>query len=217
MKITYYLEVVSSWCFWAEPAWADLKRRYAGRVEFDWRIALMDVSGLPVSRSQVDWFYRRSGTLTHSSFMLNSGWFDPSLSEYLAPNLVAEAARDFGVTGDQVRLAIAQAALRDGQQVGQWKISARVAAAAAPLDFEQLLDRALAPAVEARARAATADFHRLGVTQRPTFVLENTGGDRAILSGLASLAPLIAVMEALLADELAQTSYASHHGSPPRT
>ena len=33
MKITYYLEVISSWCYWAEPAWADLKRRYAGRVE----------------------------------------------------------------------------------------------------------------------------------------------------------------------------------------
>ena len=26
MKVTYYLEVISSWCYWAEPAWAGLKR-----------------------------------------------------------------------------------------------------------------------------------------------------------------------------------------------
>jgi predicted DsbA family dithiol-disulfide isomerase len=36
MKITYYLEVISSWCYWSEPAWAELQRRYADRVAFDW-------------------------------------------------------------------------------------------------------------------------------------------------------------------------------------
>ena len=65
MKITVtdYLEVVSSWCFWSEPTWAELKKRYADRVEFQWKIALMDPSGLPVSREQEQWFYRRSGML----------------------------------------------------------------------------------------------------------------------------------------------------------
>ena len=29
LKITYYLDVASSWCFLAEPAWAALKERYA--------------------------------------------------------------------------------------------------------------------------------------------------------------------------------------------
>ena len=46
IKITYYLDVASSWCFLAEPAWAALKERYAGRVDFDWKIALMDAAGL---------------------------------------------------------------------------------------------------------------------------------------------------------------------------
>jgi len=41
VHVTYYLEVISSWCFWAEPAWTELKRRYADRVEFTWKIALM--------------------------------------------------------------------------------------------------------------------------------------------------------------------------------
>ena len=66
MKVTYYLEVTSSWCFWAEPAWAELKRRYADRVAFDWRIARMQPGDWPVSRAQCEWFYRRSGTIMRS-------------------------------------------------------------------------------------------------------------------------------------------------------
>ena len=134
VRITYYLEVVSSWCHWVEPVWADLQKRYAGQVDFGWKLALMDGSGMPMSREQCDWFYRRSGTIMRSPYMLNSGWFDPALREYLAPNLVCEAARDFGVNDDRVRLAIANAAVREGRRVGQWEISAEIGAAAAGLD-----------------------------------------------------------------------------------
>jgi len=31
MKVTYYLEILSSWCHWVESVWAELKQRYAGR------------------------------------------------------------------------------------------------------------------------------------------------------------------------------------------
>jgi hypothetical protein len=114
MKVTYYLEVISSWCYWAEPAWAEIKQHYAAQAEFNWKLALMDSFGLPTSQNQCEWFYRRSGTIVRSPFMLNSGWFEPELKEYLAPNLVAEAAKDFGVTDDRVRLALAHAGLREG-------------------------------------------------------------------------------------------------------
>ncbi len=217
MKITYYLEVSSSWCYWAEPAWAELRARYAGNAEFVWKIALIDDSGLPVSRSQCDWFYRRSGTLVASPFVLSSGWFDPALREYLAPNLTAEAAKDFGVIDDRVRLALAHAALREGRQISDWEVCASVAVAAAPdvLDGAKLLAHAKSPEIEARARDATREFHALGATARPTFVLENSTGDRALFSGLAKSAPLIAATEALLADEADQIAYAAHHGGPP--
>jgi predicted DsbA family dithiol-disulfide isomerase len=72
IKITYYLDVASSWCYLAEPAWVALKDRYAGRVDFDWKIALMDATGLPTSREQLGWFYRRSGMMMRSPFMLNT-------------------------------------------------------------------------------------------------------------------------------------------------
>src|SRR5436305_7233708 len=114
MKITYYLDVVSSWCYWAESAWAELKRRYAGQVEFEWKISLVPADACPVYKSQAEWFYRRSGTVMRSPFMLNSGWFDHGIKQYLVPNFVAEAAKDFGVTDDRVRLALAEAALRQG-------------------------------------------------------------------------------------------------------
>src|SRR6266446_4529343 len=109
MKVTYYLEVSSSWCYWAEPAWAELKERYGAAVDFGWKIAQMPAEAYPRSKSQCDWFYRRSGSIMRSPFMLNSDWFEPEIKQYLAPNFVAEAAKDFGVTDDRARLAIAQA------------------------------------------------------------------------------------------------------------
>ncbi len=89
LKITNYLDVISSWCFWAEPMWAELKQRYAGRVEFEWKIALMDETGMPKSRAQIEWYYRRSSMLMRSPFTLNPDWFEPGVSEYLAPNAIA--------------------------------------------------------------------------------------------------------------------------------
>lgn len=216
VTITYYLEVISSWCYWAEPAWAELQERYQHQpVEFGWKIALMDQAGMSRSRAQAEWFYRRSGTMVGSLFMLNSGWFEPELQEYLAPNCVAEAAKDFGVADDRVRLALAAAALRAGEKVGRWEISAAVAAKAAALDRKKLLAKAKSPEIEKRTRASTAEFHKLQVTQRPTFVLENNIGDRAVFSGLIKTAPLAAAIDALLADAKAYAVHAAHFGNPP--
>src|ERR1022692_3005633 len=168
LKITYYLDVPSSWCFLAEPAWAALKERYNGRVDFDWKIALMDAAGVPASREQLGWFYRRSGTIMRSPFMLNTGWLQPGAAEYPVRNFVAEAARDLGVTDDRVRLALATAVLRDGKAADKWEVAAEIGAQAGGLEHGKLLEHARAPAVEARVRASTADFHELKVTQRPT-------------------------------------------------
>lgn len=215
LRITYYLEVVSSWCHWVEPVWAELQKRYAGQVDFGWKLALMDDSGMPVSREQCDWFYRRSGTIMRSPYMLSSGWFDPALREYLAPNLVCEAARDFGVIDDRVRLAMANAAVREGRRVGQWEISAEIGAAAAGLDAGRLLDRARSPEVAARAKASTDEFHALKISQRPAFVLEDAIGDRAVFSGLVSIKPLEATIEAMLCDVAGYAAHKAHFGTPP--
>jgi predicted DsbA family dithiol-disulfide isomerase len=213
IKITYYLEVISSWCYWAEPAWAELKQRYAGRVEFGWKIAQMPLEAYPVSKEQCEWFYRRSGTIMRSPFMLNSGWFQPG--EIVAPNMVAEAAKDLGVTDDRVRLALSHAADREGKKVGQWDVAIAVAANAAGLDPGKLLARAQSPEVAARVAASTAEFNALQVTQRPTFLLEDSIGDRAVFSGIVVAGPVAATVDVMLNDVAAYASYAAHFGPPP--
>lgn len=212
-----YLEVTSSWCFWAEPAWAELKRRYAGQAEFDWKIALMPLSAHPVSRNQRAWFYRRSGTIMRSPFALDADWADANLAQHVVPNYVAEAARDFPGTGERVRLALGHAALREGKDVWQWEIAAKVAADAGGLDAATLLARAKTPAVESRVNKTTAEFHAFQVNQRPAFLLENDIGDRAIFSGVVKAEPIAATIEAMLADSAAYASYTAHFGGPPET
>jgi predicted DsbA family dithiol-disulfide isomerase len=215
LKITIYLDVISSWCFWAEPAWAQLKERYANRADFEWKIALMDKSGLPVSRNQEEWFYRRSGLLMRSSFMLNTEWYEPVLDEFLAPNATAEAGKDFRVTDDRIRLALSHATLREGKAVREWEVCAQIAAQASGLRPNELLERARSSEIEKRLRESTAEWRAMQVTQRPTFVIESEIGDRAIFSGWAKAEPLIAAADAILDDIAFYESYRAHHGDPP--
>ncbi len=215
ITVTDYLDVVSSWCFWSEPTWGELKRRYEGRVAFQWKIALMDPTGLPTSREQEQWFYRRSGMMMRSPFMLNTAWYDPSLPEWLPPNCVAEAAKDFEITDDRVRLALAYAALREGKKVGEWEVAAQIGADAGKIDRKKLLQQAKSPAIETRVRASTAEFHALQVTQRPTFVIETEIGDRAVFSGIVRLEPLVATLDSVLDDAAAYATHAAHFGAPP--
>ena len=215
ITVTDYLEVVSSWCFWSEPTWAELKKRYQGRVMFQWKIALMDPTGLPTSREQEQWFYRRSGMLMRSPFMLNTDWYDASLKEWLAANAVAEAAKDFGITDDRVRLALSYAALHDGKKVSDWNVCAEIGANAAKLDKAKLLKAARSPAIEKRLRESTAEFHAMQVTQRPTFVVDTDIGDRAVFSGIVRLEPIAATIESMLDDAAFYATYKAHFGDPP--
>jgi predicted DsbA family dithiol-disulfide isomerase len=217
MRITVidYLDVVSSWCFWSEPTWAELKKLYDGRVEFQWKIALMDPSGLPTSREQQQWFYRRSGMMMRSPFMLNTDWYDPSLPEWLAPNCVAEAAKDFGFIDDRVRLALANAALGEGKKLSDWEIAAEIGGVAGNIDREKLLERARSPEIEKRVRASTAEFHALQITQRPAFLIDTEIGDRAVFSGAVKLKPLTATLDSMLDDAAAYAVHKAHFGDPP--
>jgi predicted DsbA family dithiol-disulfide isomerase len=219
VKVTYYLDIMSSWCTWVEPTWAELKRRYAGQVEFEWKVALMRPEDFPVSRGQCDWFYRRSGgTVLNSPFMLNSGWFEEGRKgHYEAPNLVIEAARDFGFGGDEIRLAVAHAGLREGRKIGDLDTALAVAvkAGGAKLEANRLRAAAESPAVRARVDASTKEFFAHQINQRPSFVLTDAIGDKAVLSGLVRLAPFVATIDAMMADTSAYAAHAAHHGPPP--
>jgi predicted DsbA family dithiol-disulfide isomerase len=217
MKVTYYLEVLSSWCHWSEPTWDALKTRYAGRVQFDWKIALMKPEDFPISREQAEWFYVRSGgTVMRSAYKLNSGWFDAKLKgDYSVPNLVAEAARGLGATDDTVRRALAEAGVLHGRQVGQWDAAVAVAAKAGRIPAKKLKAAAQSAAVKDRVAESTAAFLAHQISQRPAFILEDAIGDKAVFSGLVRLEPLAATIDAMLADTAAYAAHAAHHGPIP--
>jgi len=217
MKVTYYLEVLSSWCHWAEPVWNELKIRYAGRVEFGWEIALMNPRDFPVSRAQCDWFYQRSGgTVMRSRYKLNSGWFEAKRQgRYEAPNLVAEAGKDFGFLDDDIRLALANAALLEGARIGDLATAVRIAAKAGRIDVRKLRAAAESKAVRRRVDASTAEFLAHRIDQRPAFVLTDAIGDKAVFSGLVGLPPLVATIDAMLADSDAYAAHQAHFGKPP--
>ena len=200
-----------------EPVWAQLKQRYAGRAEFQWKIALMKPEDFPVSRDQCEWFYRRSGgTVIRSPFMLNPGWFEAERKgDYTAPNLVAEAGRDFGFEGDELRLALAHAAVHEGRKIGDLATAVAVAAKAGRLNAKKLRAAAGSAAVRARVEASTWEFSAHRINQRPAFVLEDAIGDKAVFSGLVRIEPLAVTIEAMLADTAAYAAHAAHHGQPP--
>jgi predicted DsbA family dithiol-disulfide isomerase len=217
MKVTYYLEVMSSWCYWVEPVWAELKARYAGKVEFDWKIATMRPEDFPISREQCDWFYRRSGMIMRSPVMLNSGWLEKgSSATYTGADLVAEACKDFGFTDDTMRLALSHASEIEGRKIGRMEEAVDVAANQSGLQAKKLRARAESAAVRARVDASTAEFFSHRITQRPAFILEDEIGDKAVFSGLVKIEPLAATIDAMLGDTAAYAAHAAHFGEPPK-
>jgi predicted DsbA family dithiol-disulfide isomerase len=217
MKVTYYLEVLSSWCHWAEPTWAELKARYAGRVDFDWKIALMRPEDFPTTLEQNRWYYQRSGgTVMRSPYALNPHWFEPERrGVYDASGLVCEAGRDLGVTDDRIRLALAHAALREGQKIGDLDLAVAIAAKAGGVAEAELGAAARSAAVRARVDASTATFFSHQITQRPACILESAIGDKAVFSGVVRLEPLAATIDAMLNDAAAYAAHRVHFGVVP--
>ena len=216
MKVTYYLEVTSSWCFWFEPTWAELKRRYAGRVEFDWEIAKMQPADFPAANRQYDWFLLRSSTIVKSPFVANSAYYEyPIPHGYPAASSVALAARDLGFGGDDVRVALSSAAYRDGKKVGRMEVAVEIAAKVSGLDPAKLRARAESPEVAARMEQTTNEFFSHQINQRPAFILTDAIGDKAVFSGVIAIEPLAATIDAMLADTAAYADFGAQHGRPP--
>jgi predicted DsbA family dithiol-disulfide isomerase len=153
-----------------------------------------------------------------SPFMLNAGWFDPvKPGEYPAASYVAEAAKDFGFIGDEIRLALAHAGEREGQKIGRMDVAVAIATKAGgkKLNAKKLRAAAESKAVAARIDASTQEFFAHQINQRPAFLLTDDIGDKAVFSGLTKIKPLAATIDAMLADTAAYASFKAHFGGPP--
>ena len=141
----------------------------------------------------------------------------PKAGEYPAASFVAEAARDFGFAGDEIRLALSHAEKREGRRVGRMDVAVEVAVAAGGgrLEAGKLLAAARSEAVAARIDASTQEFFSHRISQRPAFVLEDAIGDKVVFSGLTRIEPIAATIDAMLADCAAYASFRAHFGDPP--
>jgi predicted DsbA family dithiol-disulfide isomerase len=63
--------------------------------------------------------------------------------------------------------------------------------------------------------ASTSEFNAFAVTQRPTFVIQSEIDDTAIFSGIYRAEPILAAIDAMIADENAYRQYAATHPAIP--
>src|ERR1700737_5595954 len=114
IRLTYYLDVFSSWCYYAEPVLDRLRRAYGSDLAYEWRIAWLNHGGAwNYTPAQLQWYYRRSGSI--SGIRLNPAHLQSTAEGSRWGDLAAEAARELGAAGDEVRRALARAALIDGR------------------------------------------------------------------------------------------------------
>jgi predicted DsbA family dithiol-disulfide isomerase len=209
----YYLDVMSSWCTYSEPAIAEVRKRFGDDLAYEWRIAAVNY-GEPqgYTREAMTWWYARSGSM--SGTKLNAAWLVSPEGTWW-PNLAAEAARSLGHVDDSVRQALSRAALFDGRPIQQRAVAEEVASRTASIDVGRLRAAMDDPAVAARVRATTAEFRAMPCTMVPTLLLTNTIDDVNMLSGAYRVEHLAACIEQLRADVQAYEAFGKAHPPPP--
>jgi predicted DsbA family dithiol-disulfide isomerase len=212
VAMTYYLDVLSSWCLIAEDALARARSEFGDRIDVEWRIAALRDS-LGYTHDQLAWYFARTAVLT--GVQLNADWLESTADGTRWANLCAEAARSLGRTDDGVRLALARAGLKEGKRMAQRDTAIDVASAASGIE-KSALERAVDdPATAARIARSCADFAALGVAVRPTFVMKNSIGDAAILAGCWKGDVLCANIANLLGDQERYESFNAKNPPPP--
>jgi len=180
VKLTYFVDVLSSWCLIAEDAVDRVRREFGERLDYEWRIASLRDS-LDYTREMLEFYYRRTNAVTGT--MLNPVWLEGREDGPKWADLAAEAARGLGCVDDRVRLALARGAMNDGLHMSKREVCVEAAAKAGglkPADIERAMDD---PQTAARIKASSDAFDAYNVPVRPTFVVRNPIGDAYVLSG----------------------------------
>ena len=211
LHLTYYVDVLSSWCFVAEPALAAVREKYADRLAYEWRIAFLFNGGpMGYSPQLSAWQYRRNKSV--SGMTLNPAWRESANDTTWWANLATEAARGLGVTDDRVRLAISRAAMADGEHVGRRDVAVDVAVRAGGLDRAELEREMDRPRTAERMWTSTNDYRGMRLDVLPVFLLRDSIGDTAVLSGLFQTATLLRCADEMIA---AVDGYASYGAANP--
>jgi len=212
IRLTYYLDVLSSWCFVVEGALARLRDDLGPRLEYDWRLAYLFGGGpMGYGPEMNAWFYRRTGSIT--GVKLNPTWKELADETTWFANLATQAARGLGVPDDRVRLAMSRAAMVDGRHIGRRDVAVHVASEASGLPIVDIEREMNDPRAAQALEKSTQEYKALGVKVQPAFVLTNDIGDTAILSGLYRYETLAACAAEMLT---AADGYAAFGAANPQ-
>ena len=214
MQLTYFYDVCSMWCALGDEVLARIREQYGPRVPITRKIALIN-EGEPMDAGleQERWFYDRCEVATGRRF--DHRWIEKSGQTTWLPNRVIHVAEKLG-KGAEVLEALKNEGLNQGRFILRHDVALDIAVAASgiePAKFESYLDD---PATDEEIRATTAEFSRLKLNQRPTFVIRSTIDDTAIFSGLYRPAPILSALAAMIADEDSYERFASSHPPIPQ-
>lgn len=214
MQLTYFFDVCSMWCALADEVLTEIQQRYGARVPITRKIALIN-DGAPMADGldQENWYYQRCETTTGRRF--DHRWIEKRGQSTWLPNALIYAAEQLG-QGSKVHEALKTASLTRGEPILRRDIALQLAVSGSGLSWTEL-EAALDDPVTSRSiSASTAEFHSFAVNQRPTFVVRSEIEDTTIFSGIYRAEPILAAIDAMIADENAYARFAGAHDPIPK-
>lgn len=213
MQLTYFFDVCSMWCALGDDALVILQERYGERVPITWKVALIN-NGEPMDAGldQELWYYDRCEAATGRRF--DHRWIEKSGQSTWLPNALIHVAQKLG-KGAEVHQALKIAALERGEPILRRDVALSLAVSASGLDLLTLETGMKDPTINAEIKISTAELNSYRINQRPAFVIRSAIEDTVIFSGIYRSEPLIAAIDAMIADENAYTRFAVAHAPIP--
>jgi predicted DsbA family dithiol-disulfide isomerase len=213
MQLTYFFDVCSMWCALGDEALVSVQERYGERVPITWKVALInDGKPMDAGLDQELWYYDRCEAATGRRF--DHRWIEKRGQSTWLPNALIHMAQKLG-KGAEVHRALKIAALERGEPILRRDVALSLAVSASGLDrltFETGIED---PALVAEIRISTAEFNTYRINQRPAYVIRSGIEDTSIFSGIYRSEPLIAAIDAMIADENAYARFAVAHAPIP--
>ncbi|MGA8657292.1 MAG: DsbA family protein [Chthoniobacterales bacterium] len=214
MQLTYFFDVCSMWCALADEVLAEIQKRYGERVPISRKIALIN-DGAPMADGleQEQWYYQRAEATTGRRF--DHRWIEKRGQSTWLPNAVIYASEMLG-HGGKVHEALKIAGLLKGEPILRRDVALHLAVSVSGVSRAELERAVDDPATSRSISASTAEFNSFPVNQRPTFVIRSKIEDTAIFSGIYRAEPVLAALDAMIADENAYAEFAATHRSIPK-
>ena len=193
---------------------AAIDKRYGSRVPIVRKIALInDGKPMDAGLEQEKWYYDRCDFVTGRRF--NHNWIEKSGQTTWVPNAVIQAAENLG-HGDPVREILKKEGLMAGKPILRLEVAIELAAKASGISEAELASAVRDQKTAETLQAGIAEFGRLPADQRPTFLIQSTIEDTALLSGIYRPEPVFAAIDAMISDEDAYERFRVSQSPIPR-